>query len=124
MNINEFFLCRIDLAHLVLYNMTLTYGKKYFILEDDILPFLSEKWNHLQVDHVSYSSDCEEQGSANYGLRVKSFPTMSRIRPAKSVEDRAQKRQCAIFARRLVTHVCNPYFNYQIPKHASPPENL
>ncbi|KAJ8039430.1 Metal-response element-binding transcription factor 2 [Holothuria leucospilota] len=43
----------IDLTHLILYNMTLTFGKKYYVLEDDILPFLNEKWNMLQVDHLA-----------------------------------------------------------------------
>lgn len=44
----------VDLVHLVLYNLSVSSKKKYFEL-DEILAFISENWDHLQLGKVPNS---------------------------------------------------------------------
>ncbi|XP_071498555.1 metal-response element-binding transcription factor 2-like [Diadema antillarum] len=53
----------VDLAQLVLYNLTLLHKKKYYDFEDEILPNLTQEWNNYQVPHLSETTRSEKQES-------------------------------------------------------------
>ncbi|XP_054716708.1 metal-response element-binding transcription factor 2-like [Uloborus diversus] len=38
-----------DIAHLVLFNLTVIHGKKFFEFDSTILSFLKDKWSHFQI---------------------------------------------------------------------------
>ncbi|XP_071947165.1 metal-response element-binding transcription factor 2-like [Antedon mediterranea] len=48
-----------DVAHLVLYNLTLLHKKKYYDIEEEIIPFLNEIWDRLQAPNLPNSSRLE-----------------------------------------------------------------
>ncbi|XP_033095442.1 metal-response element-binding transcription factor 2-like [Anneissia japonica] len=48
-----------DVAHLVLYNLTLLHKKKYYDIEEEIIPFLNEIWDRLQAQNLHPSSRLE-----------------------------------------------------------------
>lgn len=45
-------LCRVDVAHLILYHLSICCKKKYFDFEREILPFASENWDSLLLGEV------------------------------------------------------------------------
>lgn len=44
--------CRVDVAHLILYHLSICCKKKYFDFEREILPFASENWDSLLLGEV------------------------------------------------------------------------
>lgn len=44
--------CRVDVAHLVLYHLSVCCKKKYFDFDREILPFTSENWDSLLLGEV------------------------------------------------------------------------
>lgn len=47
---------RVDLVQLTLFNLSMLNKKKYYDIEQEIMPFLNQEWDNLQVEHVSSSS--------------------------------------------------------------------
>lgn len=43
---------RVDVAHLVLYHLSVCCKKKYFDFDREILPFTSENWDSLLLGEV------------------------------------------------------------------------
>ncbi|XP_072015943.1 metal-response element-binding transcription factor 2-like isoform X2 [Amphiura filiformis] len=51
----------VDLAHLLLYNLTLLHTKKYYDLDAEIMPFLMEHWNNLQIAELGGTTRLDKQ---------------------------------------------------------------
>lgn len=52
LNMYIFFKCRVDLAHLVLYHLSLCCKRKYFDFDHEILSFTNENWESLLLGVV------------------------------------------------------------------------
>lgn len=50
-----------DVAHLVMYNLTVKYNKKYYDFETSIMPFVDENWKEFQLEGNVASATKEER---------------------------------------------------------------
>lgn len=62
----------VDLVHLVLYNLSVSSKKKYFEL-DEILDFVSESWEQLQLGKVSLGSKDHKEEQIFSALHIVSI---------------------------------------------------
>ncbi|XP_077862083.1 metal-response element-binding transcription factor 2-like, partial [Saccoglossus kowalevskii] len=41
----------VDLAQLLMFNLAMLNKKKYYDIEQEIIPYLNQEWDNLQVEH-------------------------------------------------------------------------
>lgn len=74
--LTDHYFSRVDVAHLVLYHLSVCCKKKYFDFDREILPFTSENWDSLLLGEVR---DIEalgvrvEQGTMEKGRRERDY---------------------------------------------------
>lgn len=49
---------RVDVAHLSLYNLSVIHKKKYFDSELELMAFINENWDRLQLGEVRHVTSC------------------------------------------------------------------
>ncbi|XP_070531782.1 metal-response element-binding transcription factor 2-like [Ptychodera flava] len=51
----------VDVAQLVLFNLTMLHKKKYYDIDQEIIPYLNEQWDSLQIEHLNVCTRSERQ---------------------------------------------------------------
>ena len=51
-----FFTFRPDLVHIAIFNLTMERNQKYYELDDDIMTWIDDSWDWLQVQEVNTHS--------------------------------------------------------------------
>lgn len=96
---------RVDVAHLVLYHLSVCCKKKYFDFDREILPFTSENWDSLLLGevrgrklgvHTGAHGEMEEKWKRGRGICVPltllSFPFLSSQTPQRENDLRSSSR--------------------------------
>lgn len=60
---------RVDVAHLILYHLSICCKKKYFDFEREILPFANENWDNLLLGEVGREAGAGEGALCWQGRR-------------------------------------------------------
>lgn len=64
------FIHRVDVAHLSLYNLSVIHKKKYFDSDLELMAYINDNWDRLQLGEVWVSSvDCFNE-SANVNVTL------------------------------------------------------